>query len=427
MKPVCRSVVACAAAFFCAVAGAAPVEIDSIVAVVNDEVVTRAELIAETDRVERGLRERGARLPARAALEDRVLRSLIDRVLQLQFAEQNGVRVGDAQVDAALADIRADLDPGGDERSFALRVSETFGAAVPELRARVREDLRMQAAFYRGVFSRIEIDDADIERVAAALAAGERRYLLSRIVVSGAESGAARARETATTLARVATDENFADLAASHSDGENALSGGDLGWRDSSTLPDSFLDAIRGLGAGEVSEAVEIDDSFHILLVREIEDARASPAVDSARLRHILVADESGRERLLALKKSLADEDDFVAAARRHSIDSQSADQGGRFGLARARRFAAHARGVGGAHGGGRDCGAGANRFRLAFAFFDGARKAQPWRRESQKPRPRRIALAARVVVARKLAAPLARERVRQNAGCRRLIPPPNR
>ena len=332
MKPVCRAVVACAVAFCCAVAGAAPVEIDSIVAVVNDEVVTRAELIAETDRVERGLRERGARLPARAALEERVLRSLIDRVLQLQFAEQNGVRVGDAQVDAALADIRADMDPGGDERSFALRVSETFGAAVPELRARVREDLRMQAAFYRGVFSRIEIDDADIERVAAALAAGERRYLLSRVVVSGAESGAARARETATTLSRAATSENFADLAASHSDGENALSGGDLGWRDSSTLPDSFLDAIRGLGAGEVSKAVEIDDSFHILLVREIEDARASPAVDSARLRHILVADESGRERLLALKKSLADEDDFVAAARRHSIDSQSADQGGDLG-----------------------------------------------------------------------------------------------
>ena len=384
MKPVCRAAVACAVAFCCAVAGAAPVEIDSIVAVVNDEVVTRAELIAETDRVERGLRERGARLPARAALEDRVLRSLIDRVLQLQFAEQNGVRVGDAQVDAALADIRADMDPGGDERSFALRVSETFGAAVPELRARVREDLRMQAAFYRGVFfshrNRRRRYRARRRR-AGRRASGVICFRASS--VSGAESGAARARETATTLARVAASENFADLAASHSDGENALSGGDLGWRDSSTLPDSFLDAIRGLSAGEVSEAVEIDDSFHILLVREIEDARASPAVDSARLRHILVADESGRERLLALKKSLADEDDFVAAARRHSIDSQSADQGGDLGwraladlpptlAALAARMAA-----------GEIAGPAQTAFGWHLLFFDGARKAQPWRRES--------------------------------------------
>lgn len=332
MIPVFRAAVGCAVAFCCA-AAAAPVEIDSIAAVVNGDIVTRAELAAEADRVERGLRDRGARLPARAALEERALRSLIDRALQLQFAERNGVRVGEAQVDAALAELRADLDSGGDDGSFARRAREVFGVELPALRERVREDLRMQAAFYRGVLSRIEIDDADIERVAAALAAGERRYLLSHIFVSDAEIGAARARQAAArTRALAAAGGDFADLAARHSDGENAISGGEIGWRDSSTLPDLFLDAIRGLEAGEVSEVVESENGFHILQVRAIEDARAASAVPAARLRHILVADEGGRERLLALKKSLADEDGFAAAARRHSLDSQSAGQGGDLG-----------------------------------------------------------------------------------------------
>src|SRR5690606_25254767 len=74
---------------------------------------------------------------------------------------------------------------------------------------------------------------------------------------------------------------DFAGVAASSSDGPQALEGGVLGVRPIQGWPDLFIEATRGLKAGEVSRIFRSGQGFHILKVLtwgEPQQAAARPA-----------------------------------------------------------------------------------------------------------------------------------------------------
>ena len=76
--------------------------LDAIVAVVDDDVITRRELDAATARIEAQLRQRKAPIPPRPVLEKQVLDQLILSQLQFRAAERNGITVDDATLNAAI-------------------------------------------------------------------------------------------------------------------------------------------------------------------------------------------------------------------------------------------------------------------------------------------------------------------------------------
>src|SRR3990170_7274416 len=79
--------------------------IDSVVAVVNDDVITRYELDDRLRTVERQLQKQGTPLPAPGVLERQLLERMINDMLQMQFASESGVRVDDTQLDQAITRI----------------------------------------------------------------------------------------------------------------------------------------------------------------------------------------------------------------------------------------------------------------------------------------------------------------------------------
>ena len=84
------------------------VVLDRIVAVVNDEVVTRVELQERVQLALKQLRAQGTPPPALPALEKQLLDRLITDRVQLQYAKETGLRVDDAELDRALARIATD-------------------------------------------------------------------------------------------------------------------------------------------------------------------------------------------------------------------------------------------------------------------------------------------------------------------------------
>jgi peptidyl-prolyl cis-trans isomerase SurA len=67
-----------------------PVEVDRIVAVVNDEVITMQELQSRLASIERQMREQNVPLPPKNVIERQMLdRMIFDRV-QLQEAKESG-------------------------------------------------------------------------------------------------------------------------------------------------------------------------------------------------------------------------------------------------------------------------------------------------------------------------------------------------
>ena len=58
--------------------------------------------------------------------------------------------------------------------------------------------------------------------------------------------------------------EKFTSLAKNYSDSGNALSGGDLGWRKITEVPQMFLDQLENMGIGEISNLIENNNGYYI-------------------------------------------------------------------------------------------------------------------------------------------------------------------
>ncbi|MCR9092149.1 MAG: peptidylprolyl isomerase, partial [Proteobacteria bacterium] len=131
---------------------------------------------------------------------------------------------------------------------------------------------------------------------------------------------------------------DFAALAAAQSDGQQALEGGDLGWRRLAELPPAFARAIAAVAPGELAPIVDATSGYHILRVEERRGSTDRQMVTETRARHILIQpdelmdEDAARERAFSLSERLNEGADFAELAREFSDDPGSKNDGGDLG-----------------------------------------------------------------------------------------------
>ena len=152
------------------------------------------------------------------------------------------------------------------------------------------------------------------------------------------------ARSTANDILERARDgEDFGQLAASYSKANDALDGGNLGWRTLSQMPTAMAAAVRDARQNTSKIAMNVSsDGFYIVKVNDRRDGvqtkLAGGPVTQTHARHILMAvtpvtDEATvLNRLSDIRKRLTvNKEDFATLARLHSVDG-SATRGGDLG-----------------------------------------------------------------------------------------------
>lgn len=145
------------------------VGIDRIAAVVNSEAITELELQEQVRIVQRQLRDQSIEVPAADLLERQVLERMIVDRAQMQLARESGVRIDDAQIERAVAAIAA--DNGLDVAQLRDRLRrENIDFEV--FREQVRGQIVRQRLREREIDSRIQISDADIDAFLASQAKG---------------------------------------------------------------------------------------------------------------------------------------------------------------------------------------------------------------------------------------------------------------
>ncbi len=322
-----------------------PIEVDKVVAVVNDEVVTAFELRTRVTSVERQLQGQRVQLPAREVLERQVLERLITDRVQLQFARETGLRVSDIELDAAIRRIAENNKLSLSEFRAVL---ERDGVAWVKFREEIREEIILSRLRDREVESRIVVSDGEIDNYLANPEqgdAGAAEVNLSHIVVRVPEQATpdqlmrigARAQNA---LDQLRKGDDFAKVAASFSDAPDALSGGVMGMRPLDRLPALYADAAKKLKPGQLSEVLRSPAGFHIVKLIETRGssaAKAPVALRQTRARHILikvnelVSEAEARRKLVAIKERLDNGADFAELARLNSNDL-SAARGGDLG-----------------------------------------------------------------------------------------------
>jgi len=325
--------------------------LDRIVAIVDDDVVMQSEVNIRMKAVKAQL----ASSPQGSPPPDDVLTSqIIDRLviesIQLQMADRGGVRVSDSELNTAMRGIAEQNRMTLEEFQQAILRD---GISYVEMRDQIRRELmigRVQKGVMRG---RIQITEQEIKNfleseVGEVITADEYRMahiLLAtppRATTAQVLSVKAEADEL---LERINDGADFQSLAVERSAGQNALEGGDLGWRKTIQLPTMFSDIAQEMKTGEVRGPIKSGSGYHLIKLLQKRGAKAEGQVEQTQVRHVLIqtseirTDQEAKELAQSLREEVAGGRGFDEIAKLHSDDPGSALSGGDLGWSRAGIF----------------------------------------------------------------------------------------
>lgn len=316
--------------------------LNRIVAIVNDDVIVSSELEDAIVDVIRQLQEKGTTVPDRPVLVKQVLERLVVDTLQLQIARNNGISIDDSMLNS---EVQALAKENGVTLTQFREVLERDGYSYMKFREDLRRQLLIQQVRRQMVSSRIKVNEQEVDNLLATMKAsgqGDVEYHLSHILVAIPEASGPEAIQQAEQrangiLERLRSGANFTDVAIAESDGQTALEGGDIGWRALGQIPSLFVDTVKNMQVGDVSDIIRSSGGYHIIkLVEKRGDERH--IVQQTKVRHILLkpdevnTDEQVRIRIEQLEMRLRAGEDFATLARANSQDTLSAANSGDLG-----------------------------------------------------------------------------------------------
>jgi len=320
----------------------AEVLLDRIVAVVENDIIMQSELDTKLRMVVDQMQQQGIQLPSSSVLETQVLERMILTKIQLQRAEETGIRVDDETLNRTISNIAA-------ENKVSLSqfrdILEGDGFSYEQFRENIRNEIIISRLRRRQVDNRISISSKEIDNALSNLefqGKTETEYQLSHILISLPEAPTPDEEEQARLVAEKVLEDlkagqDFTMMATTFSDGQRALDGGNLGWRKKNEIPTLFSTQIESMEKGDISDLIKSSSGFHIV---KLADVRKSEKymITQTNARHILIkldelttADDAW-VRLDQLRTRIEGGDDFAELARSHSDDTVSAAEGGNLG-----------------------------------------------------------------------------------------------
>lgn len=333
----------CAATLIAASAAQADYTLDRIAAVVDDEVITESELDQKLADIKRGLARGNTQLPPDSILARQVLERLIIERIQMHLADKAGIRVDDETLRQAAQQIAQRNHMSLEQLRDSLRQEGMDYSGFIE---QIRGEIITQRLRASQVNSQIKISDREVQHwLDTQDASGmntDTEYQLGHILIATPRAASPadiqKAKERADKLVKELNQGlDFKKASLSASDSDQALSGGDLGWRKLGQLPSLFADVVGTLHEGEIAGPIRSPSGFHIIKLMDVRGGGVEPIVKT-HVRHILIrpnevlSDEEAEKKLRALKARVEGGDDFATLARGHSDDKGSAIKGGDLG-----------------------------------------------------------------------------------------------
>ncbi|UDG83287.1 peptidylprolyl isomerase [Candidatus Vallotia lariciata] len=352
MRPICSALLQCVLLLFNnAYAQALPShqirQKDSIVAVVNNQVITRYELDSRMRLITR-LRYQNMPLQTPYQLRLQILNQMILEHIQLQRAQDDGLVIDDASLQRTLIQLAQVNNMSSDQYRARL---ESRGVSWSMFIDNVRNELLLSKLREKEVDSRITVSDAEVNNYMASQnwttwhAQQDLcfEHILIKIQPDTPPTEIKNSQKKAMNLLkRALSNEDFAQLAKDNSQAPDALNGGNFGFRPESLLPQAMIQAASQLRSGQIyPEVLRTVEGFEIvrLIDRRVssDTYREAPKFMQTHVRHILIRVSerqswlAAQQKLLKLRSQIESGGDFSNFARTYSQDS-SAPRGGDLG-----------------------------------------------------------------------------------------------
>jgi len=320
--------------------------LDEIVAVVDDSVIMKSELDRTVRSIKKQIEASGNQLPPTEILNEQVLERMILQEIQIERAEMVGIKISDAEVEAALNNI---AQQNGLSLAQMQEAIEKDGFNFAEFRRDMQRDMQTERVRYAYANSRVKISEHEIDLFLADNELDQGEVELQHILISTSSDNDAVATEAALKEAtelydRIVAGENFSALATQFSDGQKALEGGNLGWRPVNQLPPLFSDQVKAMSVGEVTHPIRSPSGFHILKLID-KKSNSIKTQDQYNVLHIMVetneiiSPKDGMKIANGLYDKVISGEDFSQIAEEHSDDHSSAPLGGDLGWFEINKF----------------------------------------------------------------------------------------
>ncbi|MEO0508694.1 MAG: peptidylprolyl isomerase [Verrucomicrobiota bacterium] len=257
---------------------------NGIAAVAEGQIITVQELRRELEPIIPRLRVESTSAQDFTQRVDKlsreVLQNMIDRIIIVKAAEEEGLLIPQSYVDQEYDDVIA-RDFGGDRGRF-LQYLQARGITARDYRRDLYERVVVNVMRQRTRQSQSEISPERIEdfyvknkvRFYQAEAMHLRQIILSPI----ADEGLVPLRQTAKqVIQELEAGGNFGDIARKYSQDEMSRRGGDWGWIERKDIRKELSDAAFALKRGEFSQPIELRDTIFILYSEERRDEMIQP------------------------------------------------------------------------------------------------------------------------------------------------------
>jgi peptidyl-prolyl cis-trans isomerase SurA len=251
--------------------------LDRSIAIVNRTVITESELMNESRDIVRNLSTQGVKLPPAQELYKQVLEQMILKQAQEDLASQLGIRIRDEEVNERLQAIAQQNNL--DLITLRQRLELQEPGSFMRLRDSVRDELSIEELRNQEVVQRIRVTPEEVKNFVNRKLSNKgnnTRYKVQHLLIALPESPTpeqiSATREKAKMVwQNLKNGEDFAQLAIRYSADSKALSGGDLGWLETSELPGFLEETIVSLAEGNISEPVQSGLGFHIVKINGVE------------------------------------------------------------------------------------------------------------------------------------------------------------
>ncbi len=303
---------------------------DRVLVIINDDVITQTEFDYRRSGIINDLKASGREIPP--GLNQQLLDTMVSERLQVQEAKRRGIEISDAELQQALGRFAAQQNLTVDQLRAQV---ELAGQPFDVFAGSVRDSLVISrfSEFYAR--SRVVVPDYEIDSFLQTTDLGKdnEEYEIAQILIKGGDEKKAFANQV---LNELNSGMSFQQAVLTYSESSDAQEGGVIGWRTPEQLPGLFVDAVKDLQVGGVSEVLQSPNGFHILKLLNYKGDRQE--ILQSKVRHILISAESNvakgqaKKRAVELRQRILNGEDFDSLARIYSDDSASAALGGGLG-----------------------------------------------------------------------------------------------
>jgi peptidyl-prolyl cis-trans isomerase SurA len=310
-------------------------ELDSIIAIVENDVITKKELKKALSELKKNPGNKNKTLN-QTKLRKLALDQLIERKIIIQYAEAQSINIESTVIENALKNIASNNKMSVED----LKKNAYKEGSLEKLYSEIRFQLILRAIKERAIFSQIHISDYEIEKfIDKEKVNNPDQYKISHILIKFTNK---TQREAAEKLIKevqtLLKEETFNQVAKKYSNGPFAKNGGEMGWLNSSDLPDLFVDKIIKLKKNEVSFPFESKNGFHIVKLDDIKSFKEKVFSSQYNINQILIkknqitSEDDILKKMDNIRNKIIEGLPFDDAAAQYSEDSISSLKGGSLG-----------------------------------------------------------------------------------------------